>query len=670
MTGGSYTRLDVASLLSRMPEVAQYLRPSAPPVSEPEHGNRPPEIFRAAYGPETVSTSKALVPMTAVPIFDVNGYYRALGISWPFRPTKTELRKAYVRRHGSDSEYLTYCFHRLLDKDFRANYDARPMGKPVDDIYRWLQVRREGARWAAKETLRTGRAHGLKDFVGDIADRMATDQQPKQDMGPMEAVEGFMWSYGYYLWGSRHRDEAALSEWQRMLVDAMWERGLWAQLAVGYVGHLPAPAVRVRRNQTTIIFLRDTDFPTPDLADAVAETFLITPPNSPVTTPILISPNRATPSERRTPTVTELLDFASGGQQAQELQKAEAAARKARYGNQKYLTSILVNDGDITYLRFLIDEPLWIHTKQHGFVKTKAAPRDKPADRDWPATTGAVCRYTLLGQPPNQRPAFNDCYICDAMRDEKGKSYFPGLKIWTLAAIREPVLGTQEMVDAGQIQPYQLNQRVSMRDVTVEVDELDKDGKPVMGADGKPKRRHQKQIVIVNMAITNFFSPLLTLSKLYGTALDRDYMIVRKGEAKAQKVVYDAAPIDVLMAPDPNDPSSVVPFDLRNPAFMAYYEQDSMGREGLLKLISNRISKDYYDRFFDPRVEVSWKSDDDEDTTTTAATSETVQSGQSSTAEPTSGPTAEQLASMRARVMEQNPQTQPAASPGMTYIPS
>jgi hypothetical protein len=342
----------------------------------------------------------------------------------------------------------------------------------------------------------------------------------------------------------------------------------------------------------------------------------------------------------------DLLDFTSGGLQAAEYAKAAAAARKAQFG-QNYLTQHLKDDGDQVVIRLLIDEPQWIETLQHGMVPTKGAPKDKPADKGWPDTLSAVCRYTPVGK--DRHKAYGDCYICDFMKDDKGKKMFAGTRMWTLAALREQVIGTQEMVDAGQIQPHMVGQPVSYRDKVEEVDELDKEGKPT----GNKVMR--KQIVIVNMAQSNFFSPLLTNRQFFGTVVDRDYLVVRKGAAKTQKVQYEFVALNPVYVKHPETGEAVI-FDLRDPKLAATYEGHGMDLAKLRKHVSRLCSTDFYNRFFDPRVEVPYATNDDDDRSSApAAPSAAQQSGQSSTSEPKSGPTAEQLARMRAGLLADNP---------------
>jgi hypothetical protein len=688
---GSYRKIPIDDFLIDNPEAAAVLRPGVvqPPPSWAEDEEPEPEprtsIYRSwNFRPTEVSTSRELMPMAGpVYIWDVNGYYRAIGVPWPFRASKARLREAYRDSGGPDDEFATYAFKRLLDPGFRKRYDARPFGQPMDDKYRWAALKRQAAQWAAAETVKQHRPVSSGEFVPpDIRAKMDADLRREREgdvAPPAESVETG-WGFGYFIWDAFHRDEAVLSQWQRMLLEACWERGVRGRFAVGVMGGQPCRAARTRYDGQDVAFLDEDQEPTAELAGMVVESYLTAPLNSRFDVPltfdldnsdlstrvvahVLIDPS----AEERSPTPEELsmsddeemLDFASGGLQAAEFAKAAAAARKAMFGSAPYVTQFLQDDGDQVILRFLTDEPLWIETLQHGMVKTKPAPKDKPADKGWPETLSAVCRYTPVGA--DRHRAFNDCYICDYVKDDKGKRAFAGTRLWALAALREPVIGTQEMVEAKQIQPHMVGQQVSYRDKTEEVDELDDDNKPT----GKKVQR--KQIVIVNMAQSNFFSPLLTNRVFFGTVVDRDYLVVRKGAKKTQKVQYEFVALNPVHVKHPESGETVV-FDLRDPKLAAAYEGHGMDLAKLRKHVNRLCSKKFYDRFFDPRVEVPYIEDDDS-AATPAASAEAQsaqQSGQSLTSEPTSGVTAEQLAAMRANLLADNPP--PASQDAPTVV--
>lgn len=205
----------------------------------------------------------------------------------------------------------------------------------------------------------------------------------------------------------------------------------------------------------------------------------------------------------------------------------------------------------------------WIVINQHGYIPTK----DKPDgyDGNWPSLMGGVCRKDKAF-----KDTFPDCYVCDFMKQGNGKPYRPQSRSWALAVMRE------EVRENGELQGY--------RDMTREV--------AVMGEDGKPtgETTIEKRIVVVNMAWKNFFSALEGFGKIYGTILDRDYVIIRKGDDKDTD--YQIVGLDPIPAADGSR------FDVRNPT---HYERFANTLDIPL-IIAERAGDDFYARFFDKRV--------------------------------------------------------------------
>jgi hypothetical protein len=365
-------------------------------------------------------------------------------------------------------------------------------------------------------------------------------------------------------------------------------------------------------------------------------------------------------------------DFRTGGKQAEERQAAEQAARKAARGKTDWITSLLKEPGSSCIIRFVVDEPDWIEVMQHTFVPTKNPPSDKPADANWPERNGAVCRKTTRS---NGTAFHTDCYICDHMKQKSGKPYSRGLRMWAIAVVRKEVLGTDEMVAEGKIEPHQIGQRVGIVDDLVEVDEV-KDG----AATGK--KIFKKHYVVVNMALKNFFSEFVQYAKYYGTALDRDYIINRQGEGTDS--VYRSVPLDVIQRPTRDEQGNITgmePFDLRNPKFAEMYSDHGIK---LGDMIKHRMSDEYYARYFDSRTNVPWKtskSDDEEDDASSTASASnaaaaSTPAASSSPASESSEPKADtntdestqaRLAAMRARITDGNPVRQGGSPPLMDF---
>lgn len=333
--------------------------------------------------------------------------------------------------------------------------------------------------------------------------------------------------------------------------------------------------------------------------------------------------------------------FRRGGASAETKAEAERAARAAARSKTEYLTSLLKSDGDTVFIRFIMDEPQWPEFMQHSHVPTCPPPEGIPAaDRaNWPSHWFGICRKS---QKDDGSPFYADCYICDHLKKPDGKPISRGLKLWALACVRKEVIGDQAMVDAGKIPAAMIGRRVGFVDDVVEHPEI-KDGKET----GVKLRK--KRIVVLNFAMKNFFSQFITYAnpKIFGTVLDRDYLITRKG--KDTDTDYIGTPMDVIMKPVVNEAGAVTgsePYDLRNPKFADLYAGHGVK---LGEIIRRQMSDEYYARYFDPRVTVKWSSNDDEDTGSqpTAAAS----TSPAATAEPT-GQSQEQLKAMRDRIMQ------------------
>jgi hypothetical protein len=280
---------------------------------------------------------------------------------------------------------------------------------------------------------------------------------------------------------------------------------------------------------------------------------------------------------------------AAGAEQENKARKAERDA--ARGPRVEYFK---LKDEERIVIRLLDDYNEWIYVNQHGFVPTKGAPKDATDEQkqNWPAKMGAVCRHD---------PAFDyeECYICDHMVNEKGKKYWPSQKFYVRALVREGFIGTEEMANEGLIPKNKVGRVAGYLDAEEEYEETDADGK------GTGKKVTRKKFVLINLGMQNFFAHLQGFGDVYGTVLDRDYSVQRKGTDLDTK--YSIVALDV----DPD-------FDLTNEATREEYEkyatEAGIGLEQLEKLISEKASDEFYARFFDPTKTVKAKKDSDEET--------------------------------------------------------
>jgi hypothetical protein len=247
-------------------------------------------------------------------------------------------------------------------------------------------------------------------------------------------------------------------------------------------------------------------------------------------------------------------------------------------------TFFSLKDGEKDLIRFLTDsEPVevngklvggWITVFQHQNVATKSAPAGFKGN--WPGHMTAICRkqdLTELGIPEA-----DDCFLCE-LND-------PNIKLtkrtWALAVQR------QEVREGGKIVGY--------KDVKRDVTQTNPDGST--GA-----TTQEPSIVVINLGYRNFFGPVEGYASLYGTVLDRDFVVKRKGSTT--DTVYTPIGLD----PIPVDEAGHI-FDLRDPEFMARYlpsaETEGYAKASdtlLVPVLADRCSDDYYAKFFDTRVE-------------------------------------------------------------------
>jgi hypothetical protein len=284
---------------------------------------------------------------------------------------------------------------------------------------------------------------------------------------------------------------------------------------------------------------------------------------------------------------TPAIAIPRGGRQAEERAAAEKANRKSGFNNDWEYFSLEAPEGEAVYgetkvIRFVTDEQDFRETRQHAFVNTKPAPKDKPSEKKWPTKMGSVCR-----QSPVFVAVYNDCYICEAdeylVEGNKGMYHKkPGLRLWAVAVEREPLTGTEEMAKEGLIEAYEVGSVVGYQDVLVDRE-----------VDGKTEKA--PKFVVLNYGLENFFNSVLGSHNAYGTLLDRDYKVTRKG--KGTDTDYIIAPLDKQKHTDGK------PFDLRRPDLAEQYKIPF----NLDEIIANLASDEYYEWFFDRRVESSWE---------------------------------------------------------------
>jgi hypothetical protein len=259
-------QIDVSSILTQLGDPDHGLRAGAIVNTEEQQEEY---IYRATRGPVDISTSVSLEPAWDL-IWDVNGYYRALGFEWPYRPTKKELRLAYDRLNGQDNSYLTYVFKQLLNREIRKKYDRMPYGTTFRDRYVIEEEAKEMAKIAQEMSEEEGRIVTVDELVEEV-DRARAKKKKELEAETNKFLLS-AWQWGYFLWRSRKNEYVDLIDWQRYLIKAFADRGVERIISIGYIGSTEEPYVIKTWNGKTIIFLNENQSPSLTLAEtAVSE---------------------------------------------------------------------------------------------------------------------------------------------------------------------------------------------------------------------------------------------------------------------------------------------------------------------------------------------------------------------------------------------------------------
>jgi hypothetical protein len=231
---------------------AMYLRPVAVPA-----------------GPYEFATAQELEPWPTI-VWDVNGYYRDLGVY--HRATRLELKAAYQAKRGWGSARLTYVLRQLLDPEIRAAYDSSRPGSVFFDEYiaRWFHdqslkdsIEEEGRLLTLDERIEKGQEElDLSQYMNKPYDL---------DKEPDDALH-LSWRWGYYLYGAYAHNHDLLHRWQTFLLTANTLKP--EKLCVGLLAESDTAHVRlVLIGLRLVAFVREDIEPTA----AHATTCLISP---------------------------------------------------------------------------------------------------------------------------------------------------------------------------------------------------------------------------------------------------------------------------------------------------------------------------------------------------------------------------------------------------------
>lgn len=237
-------------------------------------------------GDPDFSTCTDLETTDPVLCWDVNGYYRDLGVHW--RATKKELFIAYRDDGGPDNARLTYVFKQLINPVIRRKYDKAPFGSRFVDKYVAEEIIREMKRQMAAAGMDTADDDNIRRVAkhfgletepeddtpeGDPVEEIDKDPSQDEDVSdPPEILAAAPpFSYPFYLWRSRCDDRERLGLWQSMLVQAFSQKGVKRRLSVGYLGRMAHSWSHMTVGRRLVVFLNENHEPTPEMAEAVAD---------------------------------------------------------------------------------------------------------------------------------------------------------------------------------------------------------------------------------------------------------------------------------------------------------------------------------------------------------------------------------------------------------------
>lgn len=285
---------------------------------------------------------------------------------------------------------------------------------------------------------------------------------------------------------------------------------------------------------------------------------------------------------------------------------AKAAAKKSggtNFARVKYIDQMLdgspageASGEDRVWLRLLTDYEAspedgvtgFITVLVHRAVPTKPKPASEDADRNWPKAMTAVCRHDDA-----VKAKFNgECWIHENVKDKfkPGQPHKATPRTYAIAVQREPIYGDGSEEMGG---PRKKGQIIGFTDVTAEVAKTDEDGKVIKDKDDNVVTEIAPQYVVLTLAAKHF-GPLETMGKMHGTVLDRDYLVIRKGESTDTTYEFIAAdPIDIEGAD-----GEPVRLDLRDREIREALYGDM---PNLKRMIARLVSTDHYNRWFIPQ---------------------------------------------------------------------
>lgn len=236
-------------------------------------------------GPLTCSTSREMAPYRRSFSWDVNGYYRALGVPWPYTDASSgTISKCYIAADGQSSPMKTYFLKQLLNKGIRAEYDASQLGQPyLNDVF-IQRLLKQRAKLLAEKRSAAGKLTTEKEVLaewdmnfieGQTDEAIDTTSSGAQDRpSPEDYLLASRWKYSYWRWRSHKGTLDQLADWQSLLIAALSEAGARIDLAIGYLGKQPHPYVTGFFDGQQVLFIHEDLVPNEEIAASAAKALL------------------------------------------------------------------------------------------------------------------------------------------------------------------------------------------------------------------------------------------------------------------------------------------------------------------------------------------------------------------------------------------------------------
>lgn len=257
---------------------------------------------------------------------------------------------------------------------------------------------------------------------------------------------------------------------------------------------------------------------------------------------------------------------------------ADAAEEQAKSGRKVFRRPgyVQLQDGENQMYRLLNDRTVtpgaankisWITVMMHIRASTKPKPADYEGDT-WPDYMSGVCRADKIFK---QRYP-EGCPLCKSGHKAKQR-------VVALVVYREEI--------------KQDDGRVAIVHKMREVPKLDAEGQPV-----GEEVEMVPDVRICEQSWYGFFDQLAGMSARWGTLADVDIVTGRRGSGKTGTTYVHSAerPIQVT---DPDDPSKMITYDLRDPRFWAEFA--ALGEDlvpDTRKYVAERASDRWYGQWF------------------------------------------------------------------------